>query len=548
MINFKKYGKRCLSLFLAASMILMPAVQTFAEEETAAATTDSTQTAEEDRETQRQKCYAIAPDSNSVENWPQGPATYADSAIVMDMNSGAVLYSKQIEKKHYPASITKLLTTLVALDNAELTDTVEFSQDSISFLEYGDAHIGMTPGEQISMEDALYAVLLASANEVSYAVAESVGKKMGGGYDTFIQAMNDESEKLGCTGSHWTNANGLHDEQHYTTAHDMARIGAAVYQKEAFRTISQSLSHTIPATNLVNEERTFQQKHKMLWPQNDNYYEYCKGGKTGYTDQARTTLVTMADNGDMQLVAVVLYDFGNDAYIDTRAMFDYAYSNFSKISLKDQKLPEGVKSYEDEDAYIVLPKSAQFSDVKAEVKEDSNKDGSGTVTFTYKGQEVGSVKAAIEKTEESSAAVLGKKKDKTTSTVVTGISKFMKIVIGVVIAVVILLIIIVVLANYRKQIRRRRRKKGKRISAKLRNRGGSVPGKGIWPSDERRVQHSGGRTWRIRKRSFFYYETSGTKGSERSRSSLISFHCNKNPAPEKAGNFPGRQQEIRKSI
>ena len=385
------------------------------------------------------------------------------------MNSGAVLYSKQIEKKHYPASITKLLTTLVALDNAELTDTVEFSQDSISFLEYGDAHIGMTPGEQISMEDALYAVLLASANEVSYAVAESVGKKMGGGYDTFIQAMNDESEKLGCTGSHWTNANGLHDEQHYTTAHDMARIGAAVYQKEAFRTISQSLSHTIPVTNLVNEERTFQQKHKMLWPQNDNYYEYCKGGKTGYTDQARTTLVTMADNGDMQLVAVVLYDFGNDAYIDTRAMFDYAYSNFSKISLKDQKLPEGVESYEDEDAYIVLPKSAQFSDVKIEVKEDSNKDGSGTVTFTYKGQEVGSVKAAMKKTEESSAAVLGKKKDKTTSTVVTGISKFMKIVIGVVIAVVILLIIIVVLVNCRKQMRRRRRKKGKRRNAKSSN-------------------------------------------------------------------------------
>ena len=162
------------------------------------------------------------------------PSVTAESAIVMDVQSGAILYEKNIDKREYPASITKLLTTLVALDNAELTDTVEFSQDSISFLEYGDAHIGMTPGEQISMEDALYAVLLASANEVSYAVAESVGKKMGGGYDTFIQAMNDESEKLGCTGSHWTNANGLHDEQHYTTAHDMARIGAAVYQKEAF--------------------------------------------------------------------------------------------------------------------------------------------------------------------------------------------------------------------------------------------------------------------------------------------------------------------------
>lgn len=393
MINFKKYGKRCLSLFLAASMILMPAVQTFAEEETAAATTDSTQTAEEDRETQRQNCYAIAPDSNSVENWPQGPATYADSAIVMDMNSGAVLYSKQIEKKHYPASITKLLTTLVALDNAELTDTVEFSQDSISFLEYGDAHIGMTPGEQISMEDALYAVLLASANEVSYAVAESVGKKMGGGYDTFIQAMNDESEKLGCTGSHWTNANGLHDEQHYTTAHDMARIGAAVYQKEAFRTISQSLSHTIPATNLVNEERTFQQKHKMLWPQNDNYYEYCKGGKTGYTDQARTTLVTMADNGEMELAAVILYDYGVDAYTDTRAMMDYVFQNFSKVPITKLEQPEEVAKYTSEDAYIVLPNGADTSQVKCEITEVKGE--KGTAVFTIQGQNVGSTEVLL---------------------------------------------------------------------------------------------------------------------------------------------------------
>ena len=482
MINIKKYGKRCLSLFLAAAMILTPAAQTFAVEEvtagstadsaannsadnttatdSTAATADSTQTEGEDRETQRQNCHAIAPDTNSVENWPQGPTTYADSAIVMDMNSGAVLYGKQIEKQHYPASITKLLTTLVALDNADLTDTVEFSQDSISFLEYGDAHIGMTPGEKITLEDALYAVLLASANEVSYAVAESVGKKMGGGYDTFIQAMNDESKKLGCIGSHWTNANGLHDEQHYTTAHDMARIGAAVYQKEAFRTISQSLTHTIPATNLVNEERTFQQKHKMLWPQNDNYYEYCKGGKTGYTDQARTTLVTMADNGEMQLVAVVLYDFGNDAYVDTRAMFDYAYNNFSKVALKDQKLPEGVKSYEDDDAYIVLPNGAQFSDVKAEVKADGDEDGKGTVSFTYKGQEVGSVKAVVDKTAESSASVKNQKKDKSSLGAVSGISKFLKIVIGAVIAVVVLLVIVIVLVNYKKA-GQRRRKKGK---------------------------------------------------------------------------------------
>ena len=426
-------------------------------------------TPEEREKKAEEDAYKMEIQSNGWKNWPKGPGTYGEAAIVMDAGTGSILYAKNIDEHEYPASITKVLTSLIALKYGNLSDKVTFSNDCISFMQPGDSSVGLKEGNVISLEQALYATLLASANEAAYAVAENVGKNAGHDYNWFIQQMNEECKSLGGNNSNFVNANGLHDEQHYTTAHDMARIGAAVYQKEAFRTISQSLSHTIPATNLVNEERTFQQKHKMLWPQNDNYYEYCKGGKTGYTDQARTTLVTMADNGDMQLVAVVLYDFGNDAYIDTRAMFDYAYSNFSKISLKDQKLPEGVKSYEDEDAYIVLPKSAQFSDVKAEVKEDSNKDGSGTVTFTYKGQEVGSVKAAIEKTEESSAAVLGKKKDKTTSTVVTGISKFMKIVIGVVIAVVILLIIIVVLANYRKQIRRRRRKKGKRRNAKSGN-------------------------------------------------------------------------------
>ena len=288
------------------------------------------------REIERQTAYAIPPDTNSLAGWPQGPSVYGDSAIVMDMDSGAIVYGKQIDKRHYPASITKLLTALVALENSQLTDEVLFSDDSVSFLEYGDAHIGMTPGEIISMEDAYYGMLLASANEVSYAVAENVGRLMGGDYNTFIQKMNDRSAELGCTGSHWMNANGLHDENHYTTAHDMALITSAVYQYDEYREVVQTLSHTIPPTNLVNESRTFQQNHKMLWPKNDNYYEYCTGGKTGYTDQARTTLVTTADNGNLRLAAVVLYDFGNDAYIDTRAMFDYVYNNFSKVGERNR--------------------------------------------------------------------------------------------------------------------------------------------------------------------------------------------------------------------
>lgn len=325
---------------------------------------------------QKQAAYDAVPETNGLENWPQGPHVYANSAIVMEMNSGAILYGKKINDKHYPASITKLLTALVALENADPDDEVYFSEDSVSFLEYGDASIGMRPGEILSMNDALYGMLLASANEVSYAIAESVGKKMGGGFETFIQKMNERCEELGCTGSHWTNANGLHDENHYTTAHDMALIGSAVYQFDKFREVTQTLNYTIPPTNLVNESRTFQQNHKMLWVGAHYSYDYCTGGKTGYTDQAKTTLVTMADNADMQLVAVVLEDQG-DVYVDTRAMFDYVYANFSKVFLNEHDKPDGVRKFKTEDAYVVLPKGIDVSSLEHEITITDRQNAAG---------------------------------------------------------------------------------------------------------------------------------------------------------------------------
>ena len=341
-----------------------------------------------------QAAYDIVPDTNNIRGWPQGPHVYGNSAVVVDMDSGAVLYGKKADERHYPASITKLMTALVALENSEPDDEVLFSQDSVSFLEYGDASIGMTPGEILSMNDAMYGMLLASANEVSYAIAESVGKLMGGDYNTFLQAMNDRAEELGCTDSHWMNANGLHNDQHYTTAHDMARIASAVYQFEEFRTVTQTLNYTIGPTNLVGESRTFQQNHKMLWPGNPNYYEYCTGGKTGYTDQSRTTLVTMADNGNMRLVAVLLQDDG-DVYADTRAMFDYVYSNFSKVQLKGQPKAEGISSYEDDAAYVVLPAGIDFSSLDSEITITDKKEGTGKVTYFYEGQDVGSADVVL---------------------------------------------------------------------------------------------------------------------------------------------------------
>lgn len=374
-------GKKILTGILAAVVLAAcPSISALAVAGTAAGTeaAEGTQEGREktpeelaaEEEARRNAIYEIVPDSNNVPGWPEGPKVHAASAIVMDMESGAVLYAKAAEEQHFPASITKLLTTLVALEVGEPDDTVAFTEDSVSFLEYDDANIGMIPGEQITLRDALHGVLLASANEVSYAVAENMGIKMGGTYQTFIERMNDRAAALGCTGSHWVNANGLHDDQHYTTAHDMARIAAAVYQQEAFRSIMEDLNYVIAPTPQQKEPRDLWQNHRMLMPDNEYYYEYCRGGKTGYTDQSGTTLVTMADNGQMHLAAVVLADYGVLAYEDTRAMLDYAFSNFSKVTIADKEESEDIESFQSEESYVVLPSGIDFSQLECQITED----------------------------------------------------------------------------------------------------------------------------------------------------------------------------------
>ena len=390
--NSENNGK---SIFSRNSIQTVHAEEAAAQQETLTPEQQA-QKEQEAKQKEMNESYAITPETNEVKNWPQGPSVYAGGAVVMDVNSGAILYAKNMDGKYYPASITKLLTTLVALENAELTDKVTFTQDSVSFLEPGDAHIGMRAGEEITLEDALYAVLLASANEVSHAVAESVGAKMGGDYDTFIQQMNLRSKELGCTNSHWMNANGLHDEEHYTTAHDMALIGAAVFQQEEFRTIEQSLSHTIPPTNLVNEARTFQQNHKMLYANNQYYYEYCVGGKTGFTDQAKTTLVTFADNGELQLVAVNLHSYGANVYTDTKAMFEYVFQNFKKVSLENEMDSRKVEKCLTENPYVVLPKALDLKDVSVEYELVSGGENrEAQAIYQYKGQCVGKAEVVL---------------------------------------------------------------------------------------------------------------------------------------------------------
>lgn len=269
--------------------------------------------------------------TNEISGWPQGPSVWAETAVVLDLDSGTILYAKDMDGVRYPASITKIMTVLLALENSSLNERVVFSEHAIFGIERDSSHIGIRVGEILSMEDCLYGMMLESANEVCLAVAEHIS----GSEEAFVELMNQKAAQLGCTNTHFTNPNGLPDENHYTTAHDMALIARAAYRYPLFRKICQTQIYTISKTNLCGEERWLNNHHKML-PDGLYRYEGCTGGKTGFTQAALNTLVTYAERDGRRLVCVSLRTNGSQIYADTAALLDYGFQNFQNITLYSQ--------------------------------------------------------------------------------------------------------------------------------------------------------------------------------------------------------------------
>ena len=269
--------------------------------------------------------------TNDINGWPQGDAIESDAAICMDGNTGAVLYGKNIEKQEYPASITKIMTVLLALENGNLDDTVTFSENAVYSIEYGSAHLGLTEGEELTLGQCLYGIMLASANEISNAVAEHIG----GSVEKFADMMNQKAEELGCVNTHFVNPNGLHDDNHYTCAYDMALITQAAMKYDKFREIIHTQEYSYPETNLVKEKRYFANHHGMLMDESRAYDGFI-GGKTGYTDEAWNTLVSTAERDGMLLISVVLHANGQDIeYGNTKTVLDYGYNNFKEVQINN---------------------------------------------------------------------------------------------------------------------------------------------------------------------------------------------------------------------
>lgn len=365
--------------------------------------------------------------TNDIAGWPQGEAVECDAAICLDGNTGAVLYGKNIDKQEYPASITKIMTVLLALENGNLDDTVTFSENAVYSIEYGSAHLGLTAGEKLTLEQCLYGIMLASANEISNAVAEHIG----GSVENFADMMNKKAEELGCVNTHFVNPNGLHDDNHYTCAYDMALITQAAMKYDKFREIIHTQEYSYPETNLVKEKRYFANHHGML-TDDSRAYEGFIGGKTGFTDQAWNTLVSTAERDGMLLISVVLHADGQDIeYGNTKTVLDYGFANFKEVQInnldqsaanlevtgiEDPQELEKIKTADfskapftmDETTTITIPDNVDISSLMKRMDFAADKltyyygdQALGSTAFTYTGEWEPETQAATETVAES---------------------------------------------------------------------------------------------------------------------------------------------------
>ena len=271
---------------------------------------------------------AIAIESNEVEGWPEGPVVSAQSAVVMEASTGTVLYEKNAHDPLYPASITKILTTLVALENSSMDEIVTFSHDSLFTLDPGSSIIGgVNEGDQMSMKDILYGIMICSGNEAAYAAAEHVG----GTAEHFVEMMNERAKTIGCTDSNFCNPHGLPDDNHVTSAMDMALITKEALNNSSFYTIATTKRYEFPPTS-SGEER-IRTNHHLMMEGMEYEYEGCLGGKTGYTSKAGSTLVTFAERNGMLLICVVMNEESPAQFLDTATLLDYGFANFRKVDM-----------------------------------------------------------------------------------------------------------------------------------------------------------------------------------------------------------------------
>ncbi|OCN01986.1 hypothetical protein A7X67_04320 [Clostridium sp. W14A] len=263
----------------------------------------------------------------------QIPKINSEAAILMDATSGQILFQKNIDQKMYPASITKIMTGMLALKKGKLTDVITMSNNAVFSVDRDSSHIALDVGEKITLEQALYATSIESANDAANGIAELIG----GSLVSFSKMMNDTAAQVGANNTKFINSNGLHSDNHYTTAYDMAKITAAAIKVPGFLKIFAAKHYEIPPTNKQPATRVFSSRNKLI--NGEVPYNGILMSKTGWTSEAQHTLVTAAQKDGTTLIAVVMKSSNtNDKWKDTVDLLNYGFTQFSSVEIANEKL------------------------------------------------------------------------------------------------------------------------------------------------------------------------------------------------------------------
>ena len=255
----------------------------------------------------------------------------AKAALIVEKNTGKIIYEKNSETQNYPASVTKILTAILTIENCKLDDTATVSQSAISQIPSGYVVAPLFIGEQMKIKDLLYALMLKSANDAAYVLAEHVG----GSVEGFSEMMNKKAKEIGCKNTHFVNPNGIHNDDHYTTAHDMYLISNYAMKNDTFAKIVSTYQYKLPATNKYpNNDRIMENTNDFINPKSGYYNKIVKGIKTGTTLQAGNCLITDSSENGLDFITVVLgAKTSNSKFSETRKMIKYAYNNYTLTDL-----------------------------------------------------------------------------------------------------------------------------------------------------------------------------------------------------------------------
>lgn len=427
-------------------------------------------------EAEARKSLPVA--SNEIENWPDGPLIGAQSAILMDVKTGTILYSKNVHDKMFPASTTKILTALIAAEESNMDEMVTVSEKAVQCYNWReDSNAGLYANTQITMEQMLYAVMVGSANDAAYAVGEHISGSM----EAFADKMNQKAGELGCRDSHFVNSNGLHDDNHYTSAYDLAVIARAFFQNELLSKMAGMSEYQIPTTATQKKENLIVHNKNQMLPGKRFAYEYWVGGKTGYTDTSRQTLVSCAEKDGMRLVCVIMKEESPNQFADTIELFDYGFSNFQIFNVSEHEKKYAIDNaslFDTENDvfgnskpilsmntsdYIILPITASFEDAVSTLEYDETDTATvATIRYAYNGIPVGSASVDLAATdnyvfdfENQNIEPISEKTTEEKPIIFLNVIKIILIIIGIAVLLIVLFIIYETIRNYKFARKRR---------------------------------------------------------------------------------------------